>query len=223
MKNNTRWAVTASRRPNAKLMTTPADRKPSDRPRHYQHPKNPRDNRLLSSARTMLSTGKAMQVAGENEKHIDLLAISNGQGQAKQWWCKSQNKHTILYSGDENEHMLGVALMIHDEMKRSLGEWTSINSRIISAKLILPSIHKSYNHSNISPKTSQQTKGNIMLWANWGHSRPMLQKWLYHPYGGPQRISWKQQQGHRRNHEQTQCCNSNKDKEHLCDFCIIQL
>ena len=86
------------------------------------------------NVRSMYRGGATAQIAREMEEyHLDILGISEcrwtGAGRVK-----LATGQTILYSGDEQIHQGGVAIMISQQAERSLMEWTPINKRIITAR-----------------------------------------------------------------------------------------
>ena len=82
---------------------------------------------------TLYTTAQAEQVARETDKYrFDILGLSEtrwtGAGRTK-----LANDSTLIYSGEEEEHQRGVALMISKEAKKSLMECKPVSSRVISA------------------------------------------------------------------------------------------
>ena len=86
------------------------------------------------NVRTMYRGGAAAQIAREMEGyHLDMLGISEcrwtGAGR-----IKMASGQTIIYSGDEEMHEGGVAIMISQQAVKSLMEWTPVTKRIITAR-----------------------------------------------------------------------------------------
>ena len=82
----------------------------------------------------MYRSGAAAEIAKEMENYrIDILGISENRwtGAGR---MKMNSGQTIIYSGDENLHERGVAMMISQQALKSLLEWTPINKRIITAR-----------------------------------------------------------------------------------------
>ena len=82
----------------------------------------------------MFETGKAGQVAREMKRYkIYILGISEcrwrGSGKSK-----LHTGEVIIYSGEENIHQGGVAIMMSQQAARCLMEWTPQSSRIIRAR-----------------------------------------------------------------------------------------
>ena len=79
----------------------------------------------------MFETGKTAQVTKEMERYdLDILGVSEcrwtGAGRKKTRDC-----FTILFSGKENEHANGVALIINRSTAKTLIEWEPVSERII--------------------------------------------------------------------------------------------
>jgi len=86
------------------------------------------------NVRTMFQTGKSAQIAKEMDQYgLGILGISecrwNGAGKQK-----LATGHTIIYSGDEERHERGVAIMMNAQAEKALMEWTPVNERIITAR-----------------------------------------------------------------------------------------
>ena len=83
---------------------------------------------------TMFETGKTAQVTKEMERfHLDILGVSECR------WTGTGRKttgdgFTILFSGKENTHASGVALIISKSTKKTLIEWEPVSDRIIRAR-----------------------------------------------------------------------------------------
>nr|KAG5687784.1 hypothetical protein BaRGS_025678 [Batillaria attramentaria] len=82
----------------------------------------------------MYRGGAAAQIAREMEGYqLDILGISEcrwmGAGR-----MRLASGQTVLYSGDEELHEGGVAIMISQQAEKSLMEWTPISKRIITAR-----------------------------------------------------------------------------------------
>ncbi|XP_055997977.1 uncharacterized protein LOC130047325 [Ostrea edulis] len=86
------------------------------------------------NVRTMFETSKTAQVADEMQRYgLDILGVSECR------WLKSgkmrvNSGHTILYSGHDDKHQSGVAIMISKEKIKTLLEWEPINDRLIRAR-----------------------------------------------------------------------------------------
>ena len=86
------------------------------------------------NVRTMLQTGKSAQIAREMDQYgLEILGISecrwNGAGKQK-----LASGHTIIYSGHEERHEGGVAIMISNQAEKALTEWTLMNEGIVTAR-----------------------------------------------------------------------------------------
>ena len=86
------------------------------------------------NVRTMFETGKTGQVAREMERYkLDILGISEcrwtGSGKSK-----LNTGQVLIYSGDEEIHQGGVAIMMSQQAAKCLMEWTPESSRIIRAR-----------------------------------------------------------------------------------------
>nr|KAG5709173.1 hypothetical protein BaRGS_028629 [Batillaria attramentaria] len=82
----------------------------------------------------MYRGGAAAQIAREMEGYqLDILGISEcrwmGAGR-----MRLASGQTVLYSGDEELHEGGVAIIISQQAEKSLMEWTPISKRIITAQ-----------------------------------------------------------------------------------------
>ncbi len=87
------------------------------------------------NVRTMYSTGKSAQVVEEMRKYkMNILGISECRwtGFGK---LRTQTEDTIIYSGKENEHQGGVAIIMEKETAKCLMKWNPVNDRIITARL----------------------------------------------------------------------------------------
>ena len=87
------------------------------------------------NVRTMYEAGKLRQVTSEMKRYnLDILGVSecrwNGSGR-----IRTNTGETILYSGREDEHHQGVALILKKGLERCLLEWKPINSRLMSMRL----------------------------------------------------------------------------------------
>ena len=86
------------------------------------------------NVRTMFQTSKAAQVASEFRRYrLDILGISECR------WSESgklvlNSGEMILWSGRENEHESGTALMLGSLAVRSLVEWKAVSDRIVLAR-----------------------------------------------------------------------------------------
>ncbi|XP_022795603.1 craniofacial development protein 2-like [Stylophora pistillata] len=86
------------------------------------------------NVRTMYRGGAPAQIAREMEGYqLYILGISEcrwtGAGR-----IKMASGQTLIYSGDDELHEGGVAIMISQEAVKSPMEWTPINKRIITAR-----------------------------------------------------------------------------------------
>ena len=111
------------------------------------------------NVRTMFETGKAGQVAREMKRYkLDILGISEcrwrGSGKSK-----LNTGEVIIYSGEENIHQGGVAIMMSQQAARCLMEWTPESSRIIRArfyskyrKLTLIHVYSPTNDASVENK-----------------------------------------------------------------------
>jgi len=87
------------------------------------------------NVRSLYRTGAAAQVAREMERYeLDALGVSECRwtGAGK---MKVATGETILYSGRENEHEGGVAIVLKRKALDALMEWTPVSDRIITARL----------------------------------------------------------------------------------------
>ena len=111
------------------------------------------------SVRTMFETEKGGQVAQEMERYIlDILGISEcrwrGSGKSK-----LNTGQLIIYSGDEETHQGGVAIMMSHQAAKCLMEWAPETSRIIRArfyskyrKLTLIHVYSPTNDARVESK-----------------------------------------------------------------------
>ena len=86
------------------------------------------------NVRIMFDTGKGGQVAQEMERYkLDILGISEcrwkGSGKSK-----LNTGLVIIYSGDEETHQGGVAILMSQQAAKCLMEWAPESSRIIRSK-----------------------------------------------------------------------------------------
>jgi len=86
------------------------------------------------NVRTMYRSGAAAQIGREMEKYqLDILGISEcrwtGAGR-----MKMASGQTIVYSGNDQLHEGGVALIMSEMAMKSLMEWTPVSQRIITAR-----------------------------------------------------------------------------------------
>ncbi|XP_018018974.1 craniofacial development protein 2-like [Hyalella azteca] len=86
------------------------------------------------NVRTMYRGGAAAQIASEMKRyHLDVLGISEcrwaGAGRTR-----LATGQTLIYSGDDELHEVGVAILISQQAEKSLMEWTPVNKRIITAR-----------------------------------------------------------------------------------------
>ena len=97
----------------------------------FAHPKH----KTRMNVRTIHSDGKTEQVCREMENYkIDILGISecrwNGMGKVK-----TVDQNLILFSGKEERHESGVAIILNKQTAKSLMSWQPVNDRIITARL----------------------------------------------------------------------------------------
>ncbi|XP_068712893.1 craniofacial development protein 2-like [Montipora foliosa] len=86
------------------------------------------------NVRTMYETSKSAQVLREmNKYNLDILGVSECRwtGSGRQ---RSVDGSVILFSGHENTHINGVALIIAKKSVNTLLEWEPINDRILRAR-----------------------------------------------------------------------------------------
>ena len=133
---------------------------------------NPKNKTRIGNwnVRTMFETGKAGQVAREMKRYkLDILGISEcrwrGSGKSK-----LNTGEVIIYSGEENIHQGGVAIMMSQQAARCLMEWTPESSRIIRArfyskyrKLTLIHAYSPTNDASIESKDDfyEQLEGTV--------------------------------------------------------------
>lgn len=106
----------------------------SDRPRSYLLNPKHTINIAAWNVRTMYESSKAAQIAKEMRKYdIKILGISEARwtGNGK---VRCSTGETIIYSGKENEHQSGVAIMINKETAKSLIEWYPVDDRLMYAR-----------------------------------------------------------------------------------------
>ena len=87
------------------------------------------------NVRTMYEPAKTAQVTSEMERYnIDILGISECRwtGAGRQM---TKDGATILYSGRNDQHSSGVALIISKRQRNVLIEWEPISDRLIRARL----------------------------------------------------------------------------------------
>jgi len=82
----------------------------------------------------MFETGKTAQVTKEMERYdLDILGVSEcgwtGAGRRR-----TRDGFTILFSGKENAHANGVALIINRSTAKTLIAWEPVSDRIIRAR-----------------------------------------------------------------------------------------
>ena len=87
------------------------------------------------NVRTMYETGKLKQVTSEMRRYnLDILGVSecrwNGSGR-----IRTNTGETVLYSGREEGHYQGVALILKKGLERCLLEWKPISNRMMSMRL----------------------------------------------------------------------------------------
>jgi len=98
------------------------------------------------NVRTMFETGKTAQVTKEMEIYdLDILGVSEcrwtGSGTRR-----TRDGFTILFSGKENAHANGVALIINRSTAKTLIEWEPVSDRIIRARF-----HSKYYTTMLCP------------------------------------------------------------------------
>ncbi|XP_068717264.1 craniofacial development protein 2-like [Montipora capricornis] len=133
---------------------------------------NPKNKTWVGNwnVRTMFQTGKAGQVSREMKRYkIDILGIieCRWRGSGK---SKLNTGEVIIYSGEENIHKGGVAIMMSQQAARCLMEWTPESSRIIRArfyskyrKLTLIHAYSPTNDASIESKDDfyEQLEGTV--------------------------------------------------------------
>jgi len=133
---------------------------------------NPRNRTRIGNwnVRTMFKTGMAGQVAREMKRYkLDILSISKcrwkGGGKSK-----INKGEVIIYSGEEDTHQGGVAIMMSQQAAKCLMEWTPESSRIIRAqfyskyrKLTLIHAYSLTNNAKIESKEDfyEQLEGTV--------------------------------------------------------------
>ena len=125
------------------------------------------------NVRTMFETEKAGQVAREMIRYkLDVLGISECRWRGSRK-SKLNTGEVIIYSGEENIHQGGVAIMMSQEAARCLMEWTPENSRVIRArfyskyrKLTLIHAYSPSNDASIESKDDfyEQLEGMVQKW-----------------------------------------------------------
>ena len=86
------------------------------------------------NVRTLYRGGAAAQVAREMEVYnLDILGISECRW-VKAGRMKLATGQTLIYSGNDEVHEGGVAMMISQETVKSLMEWNPISQRILTAR-----------------------------------------------------------------------------------------
>lgn len=88
------------------------------------------------NVRTMYETSKLAQVTSEMERYrLDILGISEcrwtGSGRRS-----TSNGSVVLYSGHEDKHIHGVALIVSKEKAKTLVEWEPVSDRMIRARFM---------------------------------------------------------------------------------------
>lgn len=85
------------------------------------------------NVRTMYETSKSAQVLSEMQRyHLDILGVSEYRWTGSECQRMSDGS-TILYSGDQENHTSGVAVIIAKKKFNTLLEW-AISDRIIRAR-----------------------------------------------------------------------------------------
>jgi len=110
------------------------------------------------NVRTMFETGNAGQVAREMERYrLDILGSSEcrWRGSGK---LKLNTGQALIYSGDEEIHQGGVAIMMSQQAAKCLMEWTPESSRIIRARF--------YSEFDIGPFRPTEVKSAIKATKN---------------------------------------------------------
>lgn len=86
------------------------------------------------NVRTMFEVSRTSQIAKEMRQYdISILGISEARwtGSGKMT-CSSGE--TIIYSGKDQDHQSGVAIMVNKETSKTLIEWYPVNDRILYAR-----------------------------------------------------------------------------------------
>ena len=100
----------------------------------------------------MNEASKLAQVIREMKKKIQ---TGHPRGQRVSMdWVRPQVTHdgsTILYSGHEDTHIRGVAIVISKQKANTLLEWEPISDRIMKAHFDQPQTLQAYNHSVLRP------------------------------------------------------------------------
>ena len=87
------------------------------------------------NVRTLFDNGKIAQVTSEMARHsLDILGISENR------WTGAGRLRTatgerVLYSGRDNQHCEGVAIILKKGIEKSLMEWKPVNSRLIKIRM----------------------------------------------------------------------------------------
>jgi hypothetical protein len=83
---------------------------------------------------SMFEASRTAQIAKEMKQYnISILGISEGRwtGSGK---INCSSGETIIYSGKDQDHQSGVAVMMSKETSKTLMEWHPVNDRIIYAR-----------------------------------------------------------------------------------------
>ena len=99
----------------------------------------PKHNMQIGSwnVRTLNQTGKLAQTIKEMHRYkLDILGIQEARwtGQGRRKLTTQHTEDTIIWSGKEDHHEGGVALIITKEASRALLKWTPINERLLYAR-----------------------------------------------------------------------------------------
>ena len=117
-------------------MTTPAESLPQEGRCAIDSLLGPKTKISIGTwnVRTMNEASKLAQVIREMKRYrLDILGVSECRwtGSGRQ---VTHDGSTILYSGHEDTHIRGVALVITKEKANTLMEWDPISDRMIKAR-----------------------------------------------------------------------------------------
>ena len=97
---------------------------------------NPKLNIKFASwnVRTMFESSKQAQTIKEMDRYkISILGVAEARWTG-QGLKKTDSGHTILFSGDPQKHIHGVAIILNNKSAKALIEWKPISERIIRAR-----------------------------------------------------------------------------------------
>ena len=87
------------------------------------------------NVRTMYETGKLAQVTAEMRRYnLHILGVSECRW-TKSGRYKTSTGETVLFSGRDDQHHEGVAIILKKGLEKSLMEWKPINSRLMKIRL----------------------------------------------------------------------------------------